>query len=323
MIWSPVALLLFWLFTHFIGWSASGFAALFWLCPITQYLLTEARIHKPSPTYSGAIAKMKFGKYGEAEMSIIGELENCETDFDGWMMLADLYANQFHDLPQAEQAILDLCADPNTTVSQVSMALHRLADWQLNLRGDPEAARRVLEDLCKRMPGTHLATMARHRINQLPASVAELKDDEHTAHSSMPESEQPDGCRRIRRVPALDRDQTATIANELVEQLNVNPKDIAAREKLARIFESLGKFDLALEQLELLAGMPGTPQEKGVEWLSLMVSWEIKHRGENEAAQRMLQKLVRDFPQSSHAFAAQKRLNLMRHQMKNRQGKEA
>jgi hypothetical protein len=312
MIWSPLALLLFWWLTHYIGWSLGGFAALIWLCPMTQYFLMEAQIYKPSPSYSNAIAKMKFGKYGEAEMAIISQLEKSESDFDGWMMLAELYAQQFKDLTQAEQTILDICAEPNTTVSQVSIALHRLADWQLDLRGDPEAARRVLEEICKRMPGTHLATMAQLRINQLPATDKELKEMNAPRVFRLPAAETPTAAEAEPNIPAPDRDEAATIANELVEQLNANPKDIAVREKLARIFESLGKIDLALEQLELLVGMPGTTQEKGVEWLSLMATWETKHHGEGEELQKILRRMIQDYPQTGQAFAAQKRLNLMR-----------
>ena len=44
---------------------------------------------KPTPPmYARAIARMKFGKYSEAELEIIRELEKCEDDFEGWMMLA-------------------------------------------------------------------------------------------------------------------------------------------------------------------------------------------------------------------------------------------
>src|SRR5437899_7851710 len=115
--------------------------------------------------YARAIARMKFGKYDEAEWEIIRELEKREDDFEGWMMMADLYANHFHDLPEAEQTILEICDQRRTTTSQVSIALHRLADWHLNLANDPEAARRALQVICDRLRGSHLAHMAQLRIN--------------------------------------------------------------------------------------------------------------------------------------------------------------
>ena len=61
-------------------------------------------LKKMPPMYARAIARMKFGKYSEAEWEIIRELEKCEDDFDGWMMLAGLYANQFNDLPRPSRA---------------------------------------------------------------------------------------------------------------------------------------------------------------------------------------------------------------------------
>lgn len=136
IVWGPVLALSWWGFYYICGWSGSGFGVLFWIWPLTHYVLMSAQLAPPPPTYSRAIAKMKFGKYREAELAIIGQLEQSETDFDGWMMLADLYAHQFHDVAEAEKTICELCDEPTTTVSQMSVALHRLADWQLNLRGN-------------------------------------------------------------------------------------------------------------------------------------------------------------------------------------------
>src|SRR5258708_20345946 len=107
------------------------------------------------PMYSRAIARIKFGKYSEAEIEIIHQLEKAEDDFDGWMMLAELYARNFNDLPEAEKTVLEVCDHRKTTPTQLSIALHRLADWHLNLAGDPETAHRALQVICDRLPGTH------------------------------------------------------------------------------------------------------------------------------------------------------------------------
>ncbi len=114
------ALLLFFLG----GWSALGLALFAILAPIAGYAPGLLGPRKLPPMYARAIARMKFGKYSEAEWEILRELEKCEDDFDGWMMLADLYANHFNDLPAAEQTVLELCDNPRTTPSQFSVALH-------------------------------------------------------------------------------------------------------------------------------------------------------------------------------------------------------
>src|SRR5205807_1274110 len=146
--------------------------------PIAGYAPNILKTKKLPPMYARAVAKMKFGKYSEAEWEIIRELEKCEDDFEGWLMLADLYATQFRDLTEAEQTVLEICDQPRTTPSQVSIALHRLADWHLKLAKDPEAARRALQMICDRLPGTHLAKMAMLRMNQLPLNAAELRVQE-------------------------------------------------------------------------------------------------------------------------------------------------
>ncbi len=289
-----------------------GFALLIWLWPIAQYGLSQQPKKIPVPTYTRAVAKMKFGKYSEAEAVIIEELGKCETDFAGWMMLAELYANQFHDLSEAERAICELCDEPETTIPQISIALHRLADWQLKLRSDPVAARRVLEEICKRMPGTHLDKMARLRINQLPANSAALREQQKAKTIHMPalsenlyEAADP-GALKLNPEEAMSR------ANRCVEKLERDPNDVAVREELAGIFaDQLGQVDLAIEQIELLIEMPEQPAAKIAQSLALLASWQIKYRSDEKAARKLLEQLVHEHSQSPQAFAAQRQLVLM------------
>src|SRR5204862_1678909 len=140
------------------------------------YAPSILRTEKIPPMYSRAIARMKFGKYKEAEWEIISQLERCDDDFQGWLMLAGLYAEQFRDVDEAEATVLEICTHPRVTPSQISIALHKLADWYLNLRDDPDAARRALYMICSRLPGSHLAHMAQLRINQLPENAEELRE---------------------------------------------------------------------------------------------------------------------------------------------------
>src|SRR5262249_25156093 len=142
------------------GWPTFGIGVTLLLAPIAGYGASILQPKTPPPMYARAVARMKFGKYNEAELEIIRELEKSEDDYDGWMMLAELYANQFHNLAEAERTILEICDQPNTTPSQLSVALHRLADWQLKLAQDPDAARRALQMVCDRLKGTHLGHMA-------------------------------------------------------------------------------------------------------------------------------------------------------------------
>ncbi len=306
------------------GWLSIGLAGTVWLLPIARYTLPLAGIKPLEPVYSRAIAKIKFNKYEDAEWEILRELEKCENDFEGWLLLAELYAVHFHDLAVADQTIYDLCDQSNLTGSQISVALHRLADWHLNLGEDPVAARRALEIICERVPGTHLERMARQRLDQIPATREAWRELRKPKRIRLPalgdqlEAAAGPDASEVSRAEAVRR------ANQWVEKLKQNPNDAAAREELARLFaERLEKADLAIEQVELLLGMPGQPAPKMAEWLALQAAWHLKYRRDGEAARGLLQRLVREYPQTPQAFSAQRRLNLMEMERKMRQARAA
>jgi len=288
------------------GWGLATTGLLAWAWPLARFALTLPPARDRVPRYAQAIANLKRGRYADAELAIVGELEKCETDFDGWMMLAELYAGQFRDLDEAERTVIQLCDEPATSQPQISIALHRLADWELKLRGDPVAASRVLEEICRRMPGTHLARMARLRIEQLPKTRAELDEQVHARKLSLPAlSENPVEPATTGHRDALEQ------ANQLVKSLQADPNDVPAREKLAGIFAGqLGQVNLAVEQIELLLEIPGQPERKLAEWLALLASWQIK-RGNEQTAREILERIVHEHPQSPQAFAAQRRISLM------------
>jgi hypothetical protein len=298
----PVVLLLF-----CGGLPVMGVAGTLLLSPIAGYSRAFLQPRKLPPMYTRAIARIKFGKYTEAEGEILKELENWEADFDGWMMLAELYANQFNNLKEAEQTVLDLCAEKSTSPSQMAVGLHRLADWHLKLAKDPEAARRVLLLICDRLPRTHLAHMAQLRINQLPASQTEMLEQQSSRPVPLPAL--GDQLEEPPRAEPVNGAQAAKEANALVEQLKQNPNNVTAREKLARVFaERLAKPEMGIEQIELLLGMPDRSDAERANWLGLMAAWYIKHLHDLESGRRVLERLTREHPTSVQAFAARRRL---------------
>jgi hypothetical protein len=81
---------------------------------------------------------------------------------------------------------------------------------------------------------------------------------------------------------------------------------------LARIFaEQLGQPGIALEQLDLLLGMPGQPDQKMAQWLGQKAACQTSIGGEASATET-LERLVHEYPQSPQAFDAQRRLSIMR-----------
>src|SRR5688572_22960400 len=111
------------------GLAAGGFAASICLLPIV-HCTSPLLVKRKTPTfYSAAIARMKLGKPEQAEAEILKQLEQAEDDYDGWMMLAQVYAEHYHDLDTADRTVRDLCAQPDLNPGQVYMALNKLANW--------------------------------------------------------------------------------------------------------------------------------------------------------------------------------------------------
>lgn len=289
-------------------WFVGGFAALAWLLPIVHYTTPLLVKRKTTTFYSAAIARMKMGKFEEAEAEILKQLGDCENDFDGWMMLAELYAEHFHDLDTADQTVRDLCLQPDLNPGQVYTALTRLADWHLKLGDDPIAARTALEIVCKAYAGTHLGRLAEARLSQVPRSRADLLERRQGRKIRLPslrddlESSEPESSRV----------EAAAAANDCVNRLKSDPDDVATREKLARLFaEQLGRADMGIEQTKLLLEMPNQPESKIVEWLAQIAAWQIKYQRNTEAGREILQRIIAEYPQSPQAFAAQRRMNLL------------
>lgn len=299
------------------GWPWVGIAGVILLGPIAGYAPAYLNPKKLPPMYARAIARMKFGKYTEAEWEIIRELERCEEDFEGWMMLAELYAQHFHDLAGAERTVLELCDQPTTNASQLSVALHRLADWHLKLGRNPVNARWALRMITERLEGTHLARMAHLRMDQLPETAEELKEQQNAAPIPLPAlgdtlDRTPDGAK-----PKLERRHAAQLANACVEKLKRNPDNVAAREKLARTFaEQLDRADLGIEQMNLLLGLSGQAAARRAEWLGLTAAWHLKYRHDRAAGRSLLQRLVKEYPESAQALAARYRLEQMERELR-------
>jgi hypothetical protein len=291
------------------GWPLLGLAATLVVAPMAGYGRNYLQPKKTPPMYARAIARIKFGKYTEAEWEIIRELEKREDDFEGWMMLAELYANHFNDLKEAERTIQEIALQPKLTPSQLSVAFHRLADWQLKLAQNPEGARRALQVVCQRLPGTHLARMAQLRINQLPKTAEDLREQQTPPPIPLPALGDQFDEAAPETESGLSPEAAGVLANECVERLKRDPNHVPAREKLARLLaEELHKPELGIEQMVLLLNLPDQPEAKRAEWLGLSALWHVKYLHDLPNGRRILQRIIDEFPESPQAFAARRRL---------------
>lgn len=281
--------------------------------PIAGYVATIIHRPKKRPAYSRAIARMKFGKFAQAEQEILHQLETAENDFEGWMMLAELQATRFKELGEVEKIVLDVCLQPDIAPPQISVALHKLADWQLQIANDAEAAARSLRLIVDQLPGTHLAHMAELRIAQLPRSNAELRAQQEIHPVPLPRMTGDDLQTILTGESVAKKGDALTRVNQLCESLTRNPESISDREQYARLLaEPLGEVGLAIEQIELLLGINNQPDVKRAEWMTLIAGWQLQHLEDTEAAAKTLARIVEEFPSTPQAFAAQRRLNLIR-----------
>jgi len=301
----PVAALVFALG----GWVFAGFATAIWLAGVVHGTMPSHATTRRAPSYSQAIARIKFGKYAEAEQEVIEELERCESDFNGWMLLAELYALHFNEFEQAEQAIIGLCEQPGMTASEVSVALHRLADWHLDLRSDPEAARRCMDAISKRYAGTHLDKMAQLRKNRIPETADELAEQRRTKTYHLPALH--DELEAPGEVVADNLEETRQRADFLAQKLTRDPNNAAAREDFARMLFKLDKSGPAQEQLDLLLDMEGQPANRRAEWLALKAAWLRRQNPGDPRVRELLERLVREFPETPQELAALRQIHLM------------
>lgn len=294
------------------GFAWAGLAALTILMPIAHFASNVFDRPKRLPSYSRAIAKMKFGKYADAEREVLSQLDQAEDDFQGWLMLASLYAEQFNDLPEAEQTILELCDQPNTNASQAAVALNRLADWHLRIGRNPVAARSALQIICSQFKNSHVARMAQIRIAQLPPSREALEAETRTGTVTLPAlGDVLDQPARV-DTPSLPRQKAMELANSLSNRLQRDPNDVASRERFARVLaDHLDKAGEATKQLELLLELPDQAAEKRAAWLSLIAAYHLKHLSQPERARIFLERLVSEFPGTVQAMAARRRLELL------------
>src|ERR1051325_1856930 len=129
---------------------------------------------EPAPVYSTARARQKQGHYEEAAAEIQRQLERFPTDLEGHLLLAEVQAENLLELPAAEQTIQRLCAQKGHAPKNIAFALYSLADWQLAVGHDLEAARRALEQIVTTLPETEFSLGAAQRIAHLGSPEMQL-----------------------------------------------------------------------------------------------------------------------------------------------------
>lgn len=260
------------------------------------------------PFYAIAETKRKHGDFPGAIAEIQTQLREFPADFRGHLLLAEIYAENLLDLEGAERALERWLHQEQLPPNHVAYALHRLADWQLKLAQDPDAARRTLERIVAQMPGTEQAHVALQRLAHLPTREHLL-----AAHDRPPVPLRPGvenlGLREDQSDLQPATEDPAATAARLVAHLQEHPYDNEARERLAGIYAGhYHRLDLAADQLEQLIAQPAAAAHDVVRWLHRLADYQIQLAADLDAARRSLQRIVDRFPNSAAAEQAARRM---------------
>lgn len=294
------------------GFHGLPFALLVLTVPAVHLALAQLKHRiEAKPTYARAVARIKRGRYTEAESEIISQLEHCEDDVEGWFMLADMYANHFKELDEADRTVRELCNQPNITPARATLALHKLADWHLELGENPPRAKSALQEILVRFPGSHFARMARQRIDQLPRSADELREQRQPKALKLPSlAASPESVPTM--ALKMSRAEAGQRAKILVERLTHDPNLPAPREELAELLAGpLGQPQQALDQWQLLIDNVEAAAARKAEWLACIARTQLQTPTGEAGGKRTLARILTDFPGTPQAHAARRRLELL------------
>ena len=272
------------------------------------------------PGYSIAISRRKQGKFLEAMVEVRRQLARFPNDFEGVLLLAGIQAEDLQDLPGAEITLNHFGDRPDAPPRQVAAAMNQLADWQLKLAQNAEAARAALEKIIARFPDTELALLAAQRIAHLAGA-----EKKFLATHDRPFTVVPEGVKIIGRLKSSEplrpaEMDPAKLAADYVKHLEQHPLDTEIREKLAILYaDHYHRLDLAADELEQLIGQPNQPSRRVAHWLNLLADLQIRHGADYPAVRGTLERIVERFPNVADGEIARHRLDRLKLELKGRQ----
>ena len=278
----------------------------------------------PKPFYSTARAKRMRGDCLGAKTDIRAELVRFPDDMEGQMMLAEIEAQDIHDLRAAEIIVQRFIAQKGHAPANIAYALNSMADWQLKYAQDRDAAQACFEQIIELMPESEWALRASQRIAHLSSAEMLLGAEGRRSYAVTPVEGDPGLDRAWGAIQPAAEDDPAATAEKYVKHLEVHPHDAEVREKLALLYaEHYQRRDLAETQLEQLIQYPNQPLKLVVKWLNLLADLQVKHGGTYETARTALERIIELAPEAGFASVAQNRLQLLRLEFKGQEKSQA
>ena len=281
--------------------------------PLTSIFDGGSEPPEPKPAYSMALAKRKSNHPLEAIVAIREQLAKFPADFEGFLLLANIQAEDMNDLPGAENTLNHFCDSPNAPDRQVVAALTQLADWHLKKAADVDSARRALQKIAERFPETEFALHAEQRLAHLGETEKILLEHHDRQPIAVPEGVQNIGLLDSTDFLRPKEIEPGKLAAVYVKHLERHPHDAEVREKLAVIYaRDFKRLDLATLELEQMINETRHSPKQIAGWLNQLANFQIELGADVATATATLQKIVEDFPDQPAAEMAQRRLARLR-----------
>ena len=287
--------------------------------PITNALTGDSRESYNKPEYGIANARRKRGQYVEAIEAVDEQLVKHPGNFDGLMLKATIQAENLGDLAAAAATIQETLSDPEQLNYRLPVALNKMAEWQLTIAGDPDAARRTLQQIQTALPNSQPAQLAAQRLASLDSSEeseSDVVDFNESYQKLVEESAEKDDFTSPLELPKaieLNRQQVGEEALQTcLHRVEMHPDSISNREELAALYLDHTKQPaMALRQYEHLLALPGTTIHQKTAWLNKLADIQVKSGESYETIRATLERVVALDPRAAPAARAQQRISYL------------
>ena len=287
--------------------------------PITNAMTGDSRESYNKPEYGIAIARRKRGRYVEAIEAIDVQLAKYPGNLDGLMLKATIEAENLGDLSAAAATIQETLSDQGQLNYRLPVALNKMAEWQLTIAGDPDAARRTLQQIRTAQPNSQAAQLAAQRLASLDSSEeseSAVVDFNESYQKLVEESAQKDDFTSPLELPKaieLNQQQAHEKAFQTcLSRVETHPDSINNREELAALYLGEGKEPaMALKQYEYLLALPGTTIHQKTAWLNKIADIQLKSGESYETIRATLEQIIALDPRAAPAARAQQRISYL------------
>jgi len=263
------------------------------------------------PVYSVAQAHRAKNHFTEALAAVRAQLEIFPNDYQGVLLLAQIYAEDFKDLPEAREVIQMFAVGNQESRVNVTNAWLQMADWYVHA-GDVQNASDCFQTIIDSYPETNFSQVAGQRLAHLEGF--------HKANTDEPMAFRPESYRKqiglekpVKSEEQSDPDESERDALE--ERLTRHPNDVHAREKLADLYAEKKDMQTAKMHLEYLIDQSIFNAKQKAHWLNLMADLAVKTESDTVLAKEAVNRIIAMAPGTAFAEQALARLQYLTTEM--------